>query len=112
MSTTYDMSVTQGSTNNFNLTLTDSTGAAVNLSGYNVRGKVKYSYGSSGVLYNLNPTITNSGSGLISIDISPTGAAALPVCKAYYDIERYTTNDAEVLQVLCGRFSVIPEITT
>jgi len=112
MATTYDISIFQGENLDFTLNLKDSDGTTpLNLSGYSVRGKVKYSYGSSGFLSDLNPTILNSASGQISLSISSTGVANLPVTEAVYDIERYTSNDAIVKKVLVGKFIVKPETT-
>jgi hypothetical protein len=113
MSTTYNISVFQGENIDFTLNLKENNGTTpLNLSGYSVRGKVKYSYGSSGILWDLNPTILSAVSGQISLSIPATGIANLPVTEAVYDIERYTTNDTIVKKVLMGKFIVKPEVTS
>jgi len=112
MATTYNISVFQGENLDFTLNLKDSNGTTpLNLNGYSVRGKVKYSYGSSEVLWDLNPTIVSAVNGQISLSIPGTGVANLPVTEAVYDIERYTANDAIVKKVLVGKFIVNPEVT-
>jgi len=113
MATTYNISIFQGENLDFTLNLKENNGTTpLNLSGYFVRGKVKYSYGSSGILWDLNPTILNAASGQISLSIPGSGVANLPVTEAVYDIERYTTNDAIVKKVLMGKFIVKPEVTS
>ena len=112
MATTYNISIFQGENLDFTLNLKENNGTTpLNLSGYSVRGKVKYSYGSSGTLWDLNPTIVSAVSGQISLSIPGTGVANLPVTEAVYDIERYTSGDASVTKVLNGKITVHPEVT-
>lgn len=111
MPDSYDISITQGEEAQISIRLTDSDGAPVNLSGYLVRGKVKHSYSQTGYVYDLNPSITSAVSGLVEINIAALDSAALPATQAFYDIERYTADDASVLKVLKGKFLVYPEVT-
>ena len=117
MASTYDISINQGESLDLLFKLKDSNGVALNLSGYSSRGKVKYSYGSSGALLDLNPIIVtglnNSAlvSGHVTISISATNSASLPVTEAVYDVERFTLNDAIVHKVLNGKFIINPEVT-
>jgi hypothetical protein len=109
----YNISVNQGESFDLVATITNSAGSAINLSGYNVRGSAKYSYGATGsALINLNPSITNSISGIIAINLTSTQTSSLPVTTAVYDVERYSTGDASVIKVLNGSFTINPEVTT
>ncbi len=117
MASAYNISINQGESLDLLFKLKDSNGVALDLSGYSARGKVKYSYGSSGTLLDLNPTIVtglnNSAlvSGHVTISISATGSASLPVTEAVYDVERFTLNDVIVHKVLNGKFIINPEVT-
>ena len=120
MSSSYNFSVTQGSEVNVRLTITND-GSAVNLSGYNVRGKVKGKYSDTGALIDLDPTIvtgTNGSlypSGYVDIYLSGSQTAGLPVTEAVYDLERYVTgtlgNETSVIKMLAGKFTINPEVT-
>ena len=119
MANVYDISIDQGSSLNLTLTATDSTGAYLNLSGYSARGKIKYGYGSTGYLLNINPSIDSSYiSGLINISLSADSTSLLPITKAVYDIEVYTTGaigstpSGYTFKVLKGYANVAPEVTT
>ena len=107
----YNISINQGESYNLDATLTNSTGANVNLSGYSLRGQVRYSYGSTGVLLNLSPTITSAISGAINVNLTPTQTAELPTTIAVYDIESYVSGDSVVNRVLNGLFTISPEVT-
>lgn len=107
----YNISINQGETYNLDATLTNSTGASINLSGYSLRGQVRYSYGASGVLLNLNPSIQNATGGAININLTPTQTASLPTTIAVYDVESYVSGDSVVNRVLNGTFSIAPEVT-
>ena len=120
MSSSYNFSVTQGSEVNVRLAITND-GSAVNLSGYNVRGKVKGKYGDTGVLLDLNPTIVTGTdgaaypSGYVDIYLSGSQTEGLPVTQAVYDLERYVTGtlgtETSVIKMLAGKFTINPEVT-
>lgn len=108
----YNISLVQGENFDLSATLTSSDSSCINLSGYGVRGVAKYSYGSTGVLLDLNPVIVNAASGLIEVHLTPSQTAQLPVTVAVYDIEKYTSGDYIVNKVMNGTFTVNPEVTT
>lgn len=107
----FNISITQGDNYDLVAVITNASGQAINISGYNVRGKVKYSYGASGALVDLAPTIVSAESGIIQVNLSPATTAALPVTIAVYDIEKYSQNDQVVNKVLFGTFTINPEVT-
>lgn len=111
MANVYDISIEQGSSFNLTLTAKDSNGTPLNLTGYNARGGVKYGYGSTGYLIDLNPTIHPSYvSGLINVSIPASGTSYLPVTKAVYDIEVFN-NSNYTFKAIRGYVNVIPEVT-
>jgi hypothetical protein len=107
----YNISLNKGENFDFTATLQDSTGGAINLSGYNIRGYVRYNYASSGILIDLAPSISNSISGIVAVSLTPTQTAALPVTVALYDMEKYTSGNAIVNRILNGSFTINPEVT-
>jgi hypothetical protein len=113
MATYYNITGYQGDYIQLTLNLKDSNGSAVNLSGYQVRGQVRTSYGASGVLLDLNPTITSGVSGIIAININSYVSADLPVSDHIYDIERYPSGlvTGNSIKLMRGRFSILPEVT-
>lgn len=93
----------------------NSAGTAINLSGHNVRGYVRFQYGSTGTLIDLAPTI-NSGSagesfvsGLIDVYVNGNQLTGVAVTRGRYDIEVYTASHQTGL--FNGKFSIMPEIT-
>jgi hypothetical protein len=113
MATYYNITGYQGDYLQLTLNIQDSSGTAINLSGYEVRGQVRASYGSTGVLLNLNPTITNNLSGIVAISINSDISEDLPVGEHVYDIERYPSGIAtgNSIKLLRGKFSILPEVT-
>ena len=113
MATRYNISGIQGDYIQLTLNIKDSTGAALNLSGYEVRGQVRASYAASGIILDLQPNITSDISGTISISIPSTGSAATPVNEYVYDIERYPSGNVSgnSIKLLMGKFSILPEVT-
>jgi len=113
MATFYNFTGYQGDYIQLSLNVVDSSGSAISFSGYDVRGQVRASYGSTGILLNLNPTITSYSGNASSISINSYISEDLPVGEFVYDIERYpsgiTTGDS--IKLLRGKFSVLPEVT-
>jgi hypothetical protein len=113
MATFYNITGYQGDYINLNLTVKDSSNSVISLNGYGVRGQVRASYGTSGILLDLNPRIVNSESGIISISINSYISADLPVNDHVYDIERYETGviSGDSFKCFVGKFSIFPEVT-
>lgn len=114
MATSYNITGYQGDYIQLTLNIKDSNGAAINLSGYQVRGQVRASYASTGVLLDLNPTISGNGtSGIVSININSYISEDLPVSEHVYDIERYPSGIAtgDSIKLMRGKFTILPEVT-
>lgn len=113
MATSYNISTYQGDFFQAILAVKDSNNNPINLSGYEIRGQVRNSYGSTGVLLDLNPVITSNISGLINIGIPSDVTEEIPVGTFVYDIERYpsgiTTGNS--IKLMVGKFIVYPEVT-
>ena len=123
MATSYNINTIQGDNLQITLCVKDQYNNPVNLSGYDVRGVVKYAYGYtglSGIIVDLMPSI-NSGvngsyyaSGLIDINIPSYTMAFVPVGSFVYDIERFPSGipTGNSIKLLRGKFIVSPEVTT
>lgn len=123
MATSYDISTIQGDNLQITLSVKDQYNTPVNLSGYDVRGVVKYAYGFtgiSGLIVDLAPVI-NSGvngslyaSGFININIPSYTMTTIPVGSFVYDIERFPEGipTGNSLKLLRGKFIVSPEVTS
>jgi len=113
MATFYNITGYQGDYIQLTLNLKDSSGIALNLSGYEVRGQVRSSYGSTGVLLDLNPTITNVLSGTMAININSYISADIPISDHVYDIERYPSGilTGNSIKLMRGKFTILPEVT-
>tara|TARA_Y100000004_G_scaffold51147_1_gene56549 strand:+ start:337 stop:705 length:369 start_codon:yes stop_codon:yes gene_type:complete len=122
MATVYNFSATQGSQLSVRLNVKDASGDAIDLTGYGVRGVVKYRYSSTSSLVDLSPTIVSGvngaayQSGLVDVYLSGSQTAELPVGDFVYDIEKFPTGasnlEGAVDKILAGGFLVYPQVTT
>lgn len=110
-----DLSCYQGA--NFDYTLTwQSSGTAVNLTGYSARMQVRDSYDAGTAIVSLtNGTgITLGGTaGTIGLALTATQTAALdgtPNIQAIYDLE-LVSGAGYVTRLVEGRFYIYPEVT-
>ena len=113
MATYYNITGYQGDHIQLTLNLKDSNGTAINLDGYGVRGQVRSSYGSTGILLDLNPIITSDISGTVAININSYVSADIPISDHVYDIERYPSGilTGNSIKLMRGKFSILPEVT-
>ena len=106
----FNFNIQQGSDLNLNLNLTDSLSNPINLSGYNISGFMRYNYGSSGILLNLNPTITNAPSGIINLFVSGSQiGTGIPITIGVYDI--FISNGSSTQKVLGGKTYIEPYVS-
>ena len=122
MATVYNFSATQGSQLSVRLNVKDASGDALDLTGYEARGIVKYRYSSANTLIDLSPTIVSGvtgsayASGLIDVYLSGSQTSGLPVGDFVYDIEKYPSGasniEGAVDKILAGGFLVYPQVTT
>ena len=114
MLTNYNITGYQGDYLQLTLNAKENNNTPLNLSGYGIRGQVRTNYGATGVLLDLNPTISGDGtSGVILININSSISADLPVSDHIYDIERYVTGvvSGNSIKLIRGKFSILPEVT-
>jgi len=123
MATSYNIETIQGDQVQLSLRVRDSNNTPINLSGYGVRGVVRYAYGYTGdqqILLNLSPIILsgNNGSyyqsGIVNINIDSYTMAGIPVGVFVYDIERfpYGIPTGNSIKLIRGKFVVSPEVTS
>jgi hypothetical protein len=113
MATSYNISTYQGDFLQATLSLKDTNNIPIPLSGYDVRGQVRTSYGSTGILLDLNPIVTNNASGFVSISIPSEVTENIPVGIFVYDIERFPSGleTENSIKLMVGKFIVLPEAT-
>ena len=115
----YDFVIEQGATFSRQITWKDTTGAAVNLTGYTIAAKVRRKTSDSQPVIALTCTVTNAANGQFTISLTATQTAGLPVnngndgekllLPCVYDIEAIT--GSTVYRLLEGVANISPEAT-
>lgn len=108
----YNLEIYQGSTFSTILSLLNSDGSILTLENYVPTGQVRYSYGNTGVLLHLRPTIYSITGGQISLIISGAESSSLPCGIFPFDIEIFTTGlaDETILKPILGYTNIQPEV--
>lgn len=114
----YDITIEQGARFVLEATYTSDGTTPINLTGYSGRGQVRATATSAPVA-SFTVTIPTPATGVVRAVIEADDTAAIPTDGAnysktkvyYYDIELYTTDDADVIRLLNGKATVSPEIT-
>lgn len=114
MASTYNILVDQGSTYTLAVTYKDSTGAAINLTGYTAAMQLRLDYDSATAVLSLsspsNGIVITGASGLVSITMSATQTAALSADTFLYDLE-ITSPTSVKTRLIQGVVVVSAEVT-
>ena len=91
MASTYNILVDQGSTYTLAVTYKDSSGTAINLTGYTAAMQLRENYDSATAVLSLSSPssgiVITGASGLVTITMSATQTAALSADTFLYDLE-------------------------
>lgn len=108
MADSYDIIAQQGVTYSGRFIAKDSSGTAVNLSGYIASGGAKFAYSDTGLAVNFNPFVSSATSGFVDILIPASGLSLVPVFQGFYDID--AVSGSIVLRVAQGKFNLEPSV--
>ena len=101
--------IDQGATFTTTVTVTDSSGSAVNLSGYSVAAQIRKTFLSASATA-FTASISNASSGEITISLTPTQTAALEAGRFVYDVV-ITASGGTKTRVVQGQVTVNPSVT-
>lgn len=108
MAATSNLYIDAGSTFSAIITVSGSSGVALNLAGYTVASQIRKSYGSS-TAYAFTATIHNAATGKVKLVMSATTSSGIAPGRYLYDVE--ITSNIEKLRVVEGLVIITPEIT-
>jgi len=110
--------IEQGVTFGMTITVKDSTGTVINITGYTFRGSIKESAQDTAAVKAFTCTITDAVNGVFTVGLTDTETAALPATGDTYDEYSEYVYDIEmedsggvVTRLLNGAVSVSPEVT-
>ena len=109
MSSISNIFIDQGATFTTTVTVTDSSGSAVNLSGYSVAAQIRKTFLSASATA-FTASISNASSGEITISLTPTQTAALEAGRFVYDVV-ITASGGTKTRVVEGQVTVNPSVT-
>ena len=111
MAAHYDLNITKGSSFTVRLVAQDTSGTAIDLTNWSVRGYAKIKYSEANLLVDLDPEkVAPFSSGHIDIQLTAATTSTLPVTEGVYDIEIYDSS-GYVDKVVAGYVRVYPEAT-
>ena len=105
-----DLYIDQGTSYNAVLPVKALNGLPLDLTEYDGRGQIRRNFKSSQAT-NFNIDIVDPTAGLINISLTPTQTGALKAGRYVFDIEVYTTNNADVIRVIEGQVTINPRAT-
>lgn len=116
----YDIYVEQGASWERVVTLADSAGTAIDLTGATVTGQIRETYSSETVIQTITGAVTDATAGQITLSMTPAETSAIPVndattytrptTKYVYDVEVLKA-DSTVIRLLEGVAEISPEVT-
>lgn len=104
-----DIKVMRGDTEIFKITLSDSTGSPINLTGDSFASQIRYNRDDPSPAATFTCTISNAVGGVVTLTLSSAASAALNDGPAYWDLQR--TSAGVVSTVLGGKCTVLADVT-
>jgi hypothetical protein len=106
-----ELIIDQGTTFNTIITIADETsGLALNVSGYSFASQVRKSYYSVNATADIVCTITDSANGVLAISMSNTVTGGIAPGRYVYDV-RMADNNGNVTRVVEGIMTITPQVT-
>ena len=104
-----NITIMRGDTEVFNITLTDSAGAAINLTGSTFLSQIRYERDSSTVAASFSCSITNAAAGQVALTLSSASSAGLTAGTAFWDLQR--TLSGVVTTLVAGKCTILADVT-
>lgn len=104
-----NLSITRGDTETVVVTMKDSAGVAINVTGRTYRAQIRTTKDSSTIDASFTCTVTNGAAGEITCTILPATTATLSVGTHYWDFEE--TSAGIVSTILAGSVNVLADVT-
>jgi hypothetical protein len=104
-----DIRIMRGDTEVFNIALTDSANAPINLTGDVFTSQIRYNRDDSSIAATFTCVVTDAAAGLVTLTLSPVSSALLNAGVAYWDLQR---NDSGVITTLvAGKCTILADVT-
>ena len=104
-----DIKIMRGDTEVFNITVTDSAGSPVNLTGDVFTSQIRYNRDDSSVAAAFTCVVTNAAAGTVTLTLSSATTATLNAGISYWDLQR---NDSGVVTtIVAGKCTILADVT-
>ena len=105
----YPLTIRIGDTETVNLTMQDSAGAAINITGRTYAAQIRSTPDASTVLATFACSIVNAATGKMAATLTATTTAALTPGGAVWDLQE--TNGTVVTTLLSGPVTIVQDVT-
>lgn len=106
----YDIVIDQGADFALQMVVREN-GSLRDLTGYSARAQLRERYGDAAPTASFVCTVPNPAGGEVLMSMPNATTSGLTPGTYYYDLELYTSADAEVVRLLRGKARVTPEVT-
>lgn len=104
-----DIKIMRGDTEVFVITVQDSTGTPVNLTGDTFTSQIRYNKDDPSFAAAFTCVVTNAAGGVVTLTLSSAASASLNDGVAYWDLQR--TSGGTVSTILAGKCTVLADVT-
>jgi hypothetical protein len=109
MSAQNNLTLDQGTSFTYNVYLIDSSGVAIDLTGFTGNSQLRTSY-TSNVYFTMNVAVSTVNTGLITLSMNTSTTSLLTASKYLYDV-KLTSNNNVVSRLMEGVISVNKNVT-
>jgi hypothetical protein len=104
-----DIKIMRGDTEVFNITVTDSAGAPIDLTGDIFTSQIRYNRDDSSIAASFNCSIVSEANGQVRLTLPAGTSAGLVAGTAFWDLQR---NDSGVITtIIAGKCTILADVT-
>jgi hypothetical protein len=107
---TQNLTITRGDTEIVVITIKDSTGTAIDITGRTYRAQIRSTKDSASISVSFSCAITNPAAGVVTCTLSAVNSATLSAGKYYWDFEE-TTSSGVVTTIIAGGVTVLADVS-
>ncbi len=104
-----DIKIMRGDTEVFNITVTDSAGAPVNLTGDVFTSQIRYNRDDSSAAASFTCDIVDALAGEVRLTLSAVTSATLVAGTAYWDLQR--SDIGVITTIVAGKCTILADVT-
>lgn len=108
---TQNITITRGDTETLVITIKDSAGVGINITGRTYRAQIRATKDAATISAAFTCVLTTPASGVVTCTLTPNQTSALATGTQFWDFEETITSSGVVTTIIAGTVNVLADVT-